>query len=130
VVSKTQLLLPFILPLRFATLGSRIVTEYLLSKFGLLDLINDRNRTEAVQVAVTFDGGKVSRFFGHVTGGFKLVDKHCTDPKSGTFLFGDAHLEKVQSHVHCFPIKIAFAKDTKDLYRVQYSDFFFIFKTI
>jgi hypothetical protein len=31
---------------------------------------------------------------------------------------------KVQSHLHCFPIKIAFAKDTKELYRVEYQDFF------
>jgi hypothetical protein len=81
----------------------------MLKKFGLLDLINDPNRTEPVQVAVTFDGGKVSRFLGHVTGGFKLVDKQCIDPKYGTFLFGDAHVEKVQSHVHWFFIKIAFA---------------------
>jgi hypothetical protein len=35
----------------------------MLKKFGLLDLINDPNRTEPVQVAVTFDGGKVSRFW-------------------------------------------------------------------
>jgi hypothetical protein len=30
----------------------------------------------------------------------------------------------VQSHLYCFPIKIAFAKDTKELYRVEYQDFF------
>ncbi len=37
------------------------------------------------------------------------MDKQCIDPKYGTFLFGDAHVEKVQSHVHWFFIKIAFA---------------------
>jgi hypothetical protein len=53
---------------------------YLLQKFGFLDLINDPSTTEPVQIAVTFDGGKVSRFLGHVSGGFKLVDKRCINP--------------------------------------------------
>jgi hypothetical protein len=48
--------------------------EHILSKFGLMDLINDPNNNKPVKVAVTFDGGSVSRFLGHVTGGFKLVD--------------------------------------------------------
>jgi hypothetical protein len=30
----------------------------------------------------------------------------------------------VQSHVHCFPIKVAFAKDTKHLYQLEFADFF------
>jgi hypothetical protein len=30
----------------------------------------------------------------------------------------------MQSHVHCFPIKIALAKDTKELYKVEFNDFF------
>ena len=98
--------------------------EFLLDKYGVLDLINDPNTTEPLQVAVTFDGAKVSRFLGHVTGGFKLVDKRFINPKTGEFLFGDSRIEKVQSHVHCFPIKVAFAKDTKDLYRLEYSDLF------
>jgi hypothetical protein len=102
--------------------------EYLLDKYGLLDIINDPNTSEPIQLAVTFDGGKVSRFLGHVTGGCKLVDKCCIDPKSGDLLFGENGVEKVQSHVHCFPIKVAFAKDMKELYRVEHSDFFAFLK--
>ncbi len=30
----------------------------------------------------------------------------------------------MQSHIHCFPIKTAFAKDTKLLYKVEFSYFF------
>lgn len=47
-----------------------------------------------VKVAVTFDGGSVSRFLGHVTGGFKLVDGRYIDPKTGSLLFGEAALIK------------------------------------
>jgi len=32
--------------------------------------------------------------------------------------------EKMQAHVHCFLIKIALAKDTKKLYKVESNDFF------
>jgi len=81
-------------------------------------------------VSVTFDGSKVSRFLGHVTGGFKLVDQCCINPKSGELLFGKGNVEKVQLHVHCFPIKVAFAKDTKDLYCIEFADFFCLFKRI
>jgi hypothetical protein len=104
--------------------------EYMLSKFGLLDIMNDPNTRDPGKVSVTFDGGKISRFLGHVTGGIKLVDPRCTDPKSGELLFGEDKVEKVQSHVHCFPIKVAFAKDTKDLYRIEFGDFFTLFKRI
>jgi len=47
----------------------------LLNKFGVLEITNDEITMEPVRVAVTFDGGSVSRFLGHVTGGFKLVDR-------------------------------------------------------
>ena len=102
--------------------------EFLLSKFGQLDIVNNPSTTDPVKVAVTFDGGKISCFLGYVTGGFKLVDKHCINPKTGQLLFGESSIEKVQSHVHCFPIKVAFAKDTKDLYRVEFADFFAFLK--
>jgi hypothetical protein len=47
----------------------RSYLDYLLSKYGLLEIIHDENTDDPVQVAVTFDGGSVSRFLGHVTGG-------------------------------------------------------------
>jgi len=68
--------------------------EHILSKVGLMDLINDPNNNKPVKVAVTFDGGSVSRFLGHVTGGFKLVDGRYIDPKTGSLLFGEAALIK------------------------------------
>jgi hypothetical protein len=87
-------------------------------------MINDPNTRDPVKVSITIDGGKISRFLGHVTGvGFKLVDPHFIDPKSGELLFGEDKVEKVQSHVHCFPIKVAFTKDTKDLYRIAFGAF-------
>jgi hypothetical protein len=45
----------------------------MLQKNGLLEIVDDVNTTNPVIVAVTFDGGKISRFFSHVTGGFKQV---------------------------------------------------------
>jgi len=99
-------------------------TEFILEKYGLLEVINDPDTTVPVNVAVTFDGGSVSRFLGHVTGGYKLVDKISKHPKTKVALFGESGHEKMQSHVHCFPIKIALAKDTKELYKVEFNDFF------
>jgi hypothetical protein len=32
--------------------------------------------------------------------------------------------EKVKSYIHCFLIKTSFVKDTKQLYQVEFSDFF------
>ncbi len=90
--------------------------EFLLEKCGLLDIINNGDTTEPVKKAVTCDGGSISRFLGHVIGGFTLVDSRCKTPKTGEPLFGDRGHDKVQSHIYCFPIKMALAKDTKQLY--------------
>ena len=106
----------------------RSFADHLLSKYGLLDIIDDPSTTESVKVAVTFDGAKISRFLSHVTGGFKLVDWGCINPRTGLLLFGDSGHEKVQSHIHCFPVKVAIAKDSKELYRVEYADFFAFLK--
>jgi hypothetical protein len=102
----------------------RSYTDYILGKFGLLHIIDNPDTTEPVRVAVTFDGGSISRFLGHVTGGYKLVDSRCKNPKTQEPLFGDSGHDNVQSHIYCFPIKMALAKDTKQLYRVEFSDFF------
>jgi len=100
----------------------------MLRKNGLLDSINDAAVTDPVIVAVTFDGGEISRFFSHVTGGFKLVDRRCKGPRTEGLLFGDNGIDKVQSHVHCFPIKVCFAKDTKQLYKIEFEEFFAFLK--
>ncbi len=71
----------------------KLYLEHTLSKFGLLELVNDPSTTDPVKIAVTFDGGLISRFLGHVTGGFKLVDKRCVDPKTGLPLFGDSGID-------------------------------------
>jgi hypothetical protein len=102
----------------------RSYTDYILKCYGMLQIIDNPDTTEPIRVAVTFDGGSVSRFLGHVTGGFKLVDSRCINPKTQEPLFGVSGHEKVQSHVYCFPIKMALAKDTKHLYRFEFSDFF------
>jgi hypothetical protein len=49
----------------------------MLQKNGLLEIVDDVNTTNPVIVAVTFDGGKISRFFSHVTGGFNQVVPRC-----------------------------------------------------
>jgi hypothetical protein len=59
----------------FGSFQYRRFMDYILDKFDLLQVVDDPTTTEPVQVAVTFDGGKISRFVGHVTGGYKLVNK-------------------------------------------------------
>jgi len=98
-------------------------TEYMLEEYGLLHLINDPETTVPVKVAVTFDGGSVSRFLGHVMGGYKLVDQRAEHPLTKEPLFGESGSDNMQSHAHCFPIKIALAKDTKELYKVEFQEF-------
>jgi hypothetical protein len=60
----------------------------------------------------------------HVTARYKLVDPWCINPLTGELLFGDSGSSKVQSHIHCFPIKIVMAKDTKQRYHTEFSDLF------
>jgi hypothetical protein len=60
---------------------------------------------------VTFDGGKIHRFFSHVSGGFQQVDHCFKDPKTCTSLFSGC-----------------FAKDTKQLYCDELHEFFTFFK--
>lgn len=60
-------------------------------------------------MTVIFDGGSVSHFLGHFTGGYKLVDKRAKHPKTKEALFGESGHEKMQSHIHCFSIKVALA---------------------
>jgi hypothetical protein len=101
----------------------------MLTKTRLLDVIDDINTTEPVIVAVTFDGGKIGRLFPMSREFFKLVDKWCINPRTGKLLFSETGIKKVQSHVHCFPLKVAFAKDTKALYKTEF-DFFGVFKSL
>jgi hypothetical protein len=43
----------------------------------------------------TFDGGSVSHFLGHVTGGFKLFDSRSKHPRTNDPLFGDSGHSKL-----------------------------------
>jgi hypothetical protein len=52
------------------------------------------------------------------------VDHCCRDPKTGSHLFTNSGCHNVQSHKHCFSIKVCFAKDTKQLYRDEFREFF------
>jgi hypothetical protein len=99
-----------------------------LNKLVLLEIIDDPTTPDPVKLAVAFDSGSVSHFLGHVTGGSKLVDSRAKHPVTKDFLFGDSGHEKLQSHVHCFPVKMAMAKDTKELYRNEFGDFFLFLK--
>jgi hypothetical protein len=105
----------------------RAFTDYILTKFGLMPIITNEETINPV-IAVTFDGGTRSKFLSHVTGGFKLVDPCCINPLTGEPLFGENGCTKVQSLAHCFPIKIAIAKDSKQLYCTEFVDLFAFFK--
>jgi hypothetical protein len=50
-----------------------------------------------------------------------IADQHARikDPP-----FGDSGHDKLQSHIHCFPIKMTFAKDNKEFYHTEFADLF------
>jgi hypothetical protein len=102
--------------------------DYILNKFGLLKIIDNPNTTEPVKVAVIFDGRSISRFLGHVTGGFKLVDGRAKHPRTKESFLGDSGHNILPSHIHCFPVKMVMAKDTKELHRNEFGDFFLFLK--
>lgn len=43
-------------------------------------------------------------------------------------LFAYSGIEKVQSHINDFPIKVAFSKDTKPSYKIEFKGFFLFLK--
>ena len=56
--------------------------------------------TGGVELAWTIDGASISKCATHVTGGFRLIDKHAKDPITGCpiFIAADQHSStKVQS---------------------------------
>ncbi len=76
--------------------------EHILSKFGLLVIINDPSNTHPVKVAMTFDGGSISRFLGHVTGGSSWWIKGVSILRLANCSLGKVELIK------CNPICTAF----------------------
>jgi hypothetical protein len=98
--------------------------EYFWHKFGLLEINNYAATAEPVRVAVTFDGGSISHFLGYVTGGFNLVDSRSKHPRTKDLLFRDSGHDKLQSYIHCFLIKMAMVKDSKELYHTEFADLF------
>ncbi len=95
-----------------------------------MPIITNEETTNPVIVVVTFEGGTLSKFLSHVTGGFKLVDPHCINSLTEEPLFGENRCTKLQSHTQCFPIKIAITKDSKQLYRTEFVDLFAFFKRV
>ncbi len=52
----------------------RSYTDYVLKSYGMLHIIDNPDTTEPIRVAVTFDGGSVSRFLGQVASSLWIVD--------------------------------------------------------
>ena len=82
-----------------------------------------------VCIAVTLDSADLSRNITHVTAGIKIVDPRAVDPISGIPIGLDGS-KKLQSRELCIPFKIVLAKDNKNLYDTQFTDFFAFFKLI
>ena len=75
-------------------------------------------------LTVTLDGVKLSKLWGHVTTGIKLIDTQCQDPLTGKNLFGPEGFKNIQSHTHCFPCNACIAKDSRKLYKEEFHDLF------
>jgi len=69
-------------------------TELIFEIYGLLEIVNNPNTTDPVNDAVTFDGGSISCFLGHVIGGYKLVDKGAKHPKTRKLYLERAAMKK------------------------------------
>ncbi len=53
-----------------------------------------------------------------------VLSKWIIAPKNDTALFSETGMENVQSHVHFSQINVCFAIDTKQLYHLEFGDFF------
>ncbi len=56
-----------------------------MKSYGLVEEI--ATTTGGVELVWTLDGAKLTKKSGHVTGGFKLVDRRSIDPLSGCPMF-------------------------------------------
>ena len=100
----------------------------LLDGFHLTDLAVLNSN---VEIAITLDGGaKLSWNLSHVTAEIKIVDQRACNPMTCAPLFmasdGSTN-QSVQSREFCFPIKILFVPNGKDLYKNEFTKLFFKF---
>lgn len=81
--------------------------EYLLEQYGL----KETAMHDSVEIAVTADGATLMNDIGHVTIGYKIVDKRARLPESLRHL-----KDGFQSVNLCFPIRTIVSSESKDVY--------------
>ena len=97
--------------------------------------------TGPVSLATTMDGGTLFGTSTHVTAGIKIIDLRAKEPITGAPLFLNTGSSlrtnlpigsgtKIQSRDVCFPLLSIFAKDKKELYKEEFSDFYSFFSKL
>ena len=91
-----------------------------LEGFDLVKHAQTGSISPPVQISGTLDGAKLTNNIGHVTCGYKITDPRAVDPLTGIPL---AISGKFQSRDLCFPLLMAFMKETTRFYRDCIPDF-------
>jgi hypothetical protein len=92
--------------------------RYLVTHFGLAE----KAKTGTVEFAITCDGAPLVDLTGHLTIGFKIVDKDDVCPISEKYIFHQ--LGNMQADKLCFPILMILVKDDKSIYNKYLREIF------
>jgi hypothetical protein len=95
-----------------------------LRGFGLIEHAKTGSTSSPVVICWTLDYAQLTRELGHLTGGLKIVDPRAVDPVSGNLLLLTG---KFQSRDLSFPCRLAFAKESKEVYKQCFGSFFEVF---
>jgi len=92
-----------ILKCEIASFKPQDVLKFILKTFQL----DERAKSHSVELAITEDGARLTNKYGHVSVGFKVVDKSARDPITKEFI------TDFQSVYLCFPVKTYLGPEKK-----------------
>ena len=100
-----------------ATFDHKELLAFIIKHHGL----HEHALAGSIEIAVTADGASLGNGQGHVTIGYKVVDKRATIPHD-IQTTGDA--SGFQSVNMCYPIRSVIGKETKELFRTLFHDIY------
>lgn len=95
----------------FAEFAPADVVGLIMKAYNLKDVAKER----CVVINQAIDGAQLSSRTHHCTYGLKVGDKAAVDPITKNFLFGSTDKTTLQSKNQCFPLKIVFERETKEI---------------
>lgn len=95
----------------FAEFKASDVVRLMLKAFSLDDVAKQRK----VRINQAIDGAQLTTRTNHCTLGLKMCDKSAIDPLTGNLLYASTDETTIQSRNNCFPLKIVFSRETKEV---------------